>query len=70
MNATEEKPVEGEVSRKVAYRGCALMLAGLVSMSVVAVGERTGDLDQFRNHVSQAQTLGALLEPLRDFPGT
>ncbi|QCF27686.1 hypothetical protein soil367_18115 [Hydrocarboniclastica marina] len=61
MNQTEHDIPEGEVTRKVALRGCALMLAGLISMTVVAVGERTGDLDQLRSRVSEAGASSALL---------
>ena len=57
MSEQETVPDGSEVSRKVASRGCAMMLVGLISMTVVAVSERTGDLDQFRSWVAQSDSI-------------
>lgn len=38
---------------KTAGRACALLLVGVVSMTVVAVGQRTGDVDRFRTWAAQ-----------------
>lgn len=57
MNEQETLPDGAEVSPKVACRGCAMLLVGIVSMTIVAVGERTGELDRFRSWVGQTDTV-------------
>lgn len=50
------------VPRRAALRACTLMVAGLVSMTAVAVGHRTGVLDRFRAWVAEVPELGALAQ--------
>lgn len=50
------------VPRRAALRACALMMVGLVSMTAVAVGHRTGELDRFRAWVAEVPELGALAQ--------
>lgn len=57
MNDQEVAGADNEIPRKTARRACTLLLAGLVSMTVVAVGERTGDLDEFRAWVAGNDSL-------------
>lgn len=58
MSEQETLADGSEVPPRVACRGCAMLLVGIISMTVVAVGERTGELDRFRSWVAQTDIVG------------